>query len=463
MANLYRLIYLVLVCLLFCVPSLARADYQAVKHYSITVGAYTTPEPLTDYTQVCQDFVTWLSDYHTTSDDVYVSSTETGCYARNSKKTFDDLYTTIWKKDCSDGLGFRGWDSTPGGTNGNCPGDPPPEPEACEDGRELDRGHYQGPGPLIACIEGCRALRVSDGAPVLNCSFSGGSGLGGVGTCAYQYPAHFIDIGVSCDPSNTPPKEPPPISDCPQCRCAESGGAWGSVGGVSSCLPQGTPGSSPVTKPSAPPTVTTTTPAPTPENPNPEPVVTETPAPVITVTPPPAGSPVGTPPTVTETTTDPETGGTVTTEKDKKSYCQENPTAQICRDDDKSMFSGSCGSWRCEGDAVQCAIAREQHQRNCEFFKEDAVKESAFNQLVSESGSLNMVSDQIEKITVDVPSSLEKESVLTRACPVDVEFTVFGQLVTMPISEWCPYLAAIGYLFLAISYIAAARIMGGSL
>lgn len=32
----------------------------------------------------------------------------------------------------------------------------------------------------------------------------------------------------------------------------------------------------------------------------------------------------------------------------------------------ESSFGGSCPSFTCEGDAVQCAIAQEQHKRNCE-------------------------------------------------------------------------------------------------
>jgi hypothetical protein len=133
----------------------------------------------------------------------------------------------------------------------------------------------------------------------------------------------------------------------------EKGQSWGTFNGVVTCYPIGSAGSNPVTKPSKPPETTTTTPAPTAENPNPEPVTTTTNAPVITVTPPPAGSPAGTPPTVTETTTD-ANGGTITTEQDKKTFCQENPTAQICKGDDESIFNGACsGGFTCEGDAIQ--------------------------------------------------------------------------------------------------------------
>ena len=81
--------------------------------------------------------------------------------------------------------------------------------------------------------------------------------------------------------------------------------------------------------------------------------------------------------TTTTTVTTPAGGGTPTTQtktdsttEDKDSYCQRNSNAAVCKEESKSSFGGTCDtSFVCEGDAVQCAMAREQYKRNCEIEK----------------------------------------------------------------------------------------------
>lgn len=455
MDSLYRLTFLIMVGALFCVPSISKADYTAVRHFDITHAGFGNGgfihDPVPDHLLVCNAFLDWLHLNLPNQPTITFDDSTTISSCRYIRQGFSGVQsqTITSLKDCSDGLGFRGWDSAPGGTGGRCLGDPPPEPEACEDGRELDSGFYSSANNPVACIQGCQALRVSTGAPVLNCDLSQG-----IGVCNYIYPARYVDTGVECSPSSEPPKETPK-PDCPYCRCMESGGSWGQVGGVDTCMPQGSAGSAPVTKPAGPPTVTTTTPAPTPENPDPEPVIEVTPAPMITVTPPPSGAPAGTPPTVTETTTDPETGSTITTEKDKKSYCEENPAAQICRDDDKSVFTGSCEAFRCEGDAIQCAMALKQHQTVCDMQKGDAISDLG-QQLMQGQGGVENPLDNPEQVSLD---SLDTSSFMPKGGLQDMSFSIVGQSFTLPLSNLNAGLQFAGYIVLAFSFIAAARIV----
>ncbi|GLR12896.1 hypothetical protein GCM10007907_16860 [Chitinimonas prasina] len=52
-----------------------------------------------------------------------------------------------------------------------------------------------------------------------------------------------------------------------------------------------------------------------------------------------------------------------------KPFCEENPGSPICKE---SKYSGSCGSEpSCEGDAIQCAIARNQFQLGCSLANTD--------------------------------------------------------------------------------------------
>jgi len=48
-----------------------------------------------------------------------------------------------------------------------------------------------------------------------------------------------------------------------------------------------------------------------------------------------------------------------------KDFCKENPKLDSCK---SSSFQGSCSaSFQCQGDAIQCAMAREQHVRGCQL------------------------------------------------------------------------------------------------
>lgn len=326
----------------------------------------------------------------------------------------------------------------------------PPEPEQCEDGRILDEGLFDGPAHPIGCVSGCRALRVTLSPPELNCRYSSQ----GVGQCSYNHHLRFIDTGVSCDEPNPDNPKVEKQPDCPQCRCMERGGSWGEVNGVGTCVPVGSAGSAPVTKPTAPPKVQTTTPPATEDNPNPEPVTEVTEAPTVTITPPASGSPVGTPSSVTETTTD-ENGNTISTTKSLTEFCSENPTSTICRDDEKSVFSGSCGSFYCEGDAIQCAIAKRQHQTICEMQEGDAISDFG-EQLTQGLGDVDNPLDNPEQVSLD---SLDTSSFMPKSGLQDISFSFSGSSITLPLSRLNTGLQFAGYIVLAFSFIAAARIV----
>eukprot|EP00456_Euglypha_rotunda_P019975 TRINITY_DN17589_c0_g1_i7.p1 TRINITY_DN17589_c0_g1~~TRINITY_DN17589_c0_g1_i7.p1 ORF type:complete len:498 (+),score=71.56 TRINITY_DN17589_c0_g1_i7:274-1767(+) len=87
--------------------------------------------------------------------------------------------------------------------------------------------------------------------------------------------------------------------------------------------------------------------------------------------------------TTTTTTTVTNVDGsktTTTTSGDKPTtdmggFCKENPGSPICKN---SSFGGACaGGFQCDGDAVQCAIAREQHTRNCALYVTETPQSTA--------------------------------------------------------------------------------------
>lgn len=273
-----------------------------------------------------------------------------------------------------------------------------------------------------------------------------GTNAAGATGCFYQ----GTYTGASCDGTQssqgTKPQYDTPES--PEYDCIKQGKTWGTVNGQTVCLSKGTSGSSPTTSYDAG-TKTTTT------NPDGTTTTTQDPPKVTTMG---TGSDGNT--KVTETTTNPD-GTTTTKEADASTYCQQNPTAEVCKQMDKGAFTGDCSSgFSCSGDAAQCAIAREVHTRNCEFFQEDNELKSAFDALKSADSSL--ASELIPRETVNVVQSLDASSSFGATCPPDKVVQVMNSTVTFPLSDLCGTLEALGYIFLALSYIAAARIIGGA-
>lgn len=322
------------------------------------------------------------------------------------------------------------------------------------------------PGCNGACGVMKRFLNFRTRACIDQCIYRLGSGIGIQTTDGSWYYSNEVreNTGASCTPDmdNSLPDPAP----CPECECAKQGKSWGTANGLVICHSPGTPGSQPVTK-QDPPETKTETPAPTPENPNPEPVTTETPAPVITITPNPAGGS----PDITETVTNPD-GSTTSTTQSQSSYCQKNPTASVCKQADeeakKGSWSGSCGAFQCEGDAVNCAIARKIHQDRCDDLKGMEpfadVAEKGRKILTGETDQtvtdfLNRDGDNNRNINVGNLVSESGDYQFGASCISDLQFSIGGHSITVPFSSVCPYFEMIGFFLLAAAYLAALRIV----
>lgn len=352
-----------------------------------------------------------------------------------------------YRPDCAEGQTRH--------SDGSCGAPPPPE---CEPGCNGACGSTQIflNFRSLACIDSC-IYRLGEAMGLRSAPNS---------DIFHYYHTVKENTGASCEPvPDTPEPEPEP-SPCPECACAKQGKSWGTVNGVVVCHSPGTPGSQPVMK-KDPPTIKTETPAPTPENPNPEPVTTETPAPIITITPNPAGGS----PDITETVTNPD-GSTTSTSQTQESYCQKNPTASLCKQADeeakKGSWSGSCGAFQCEGDAVNCAIARKIHQDRCDDLDDMQQFENAASlgkkllngeHEADVTAFLNGEGDGNKSINVGGLVSENGAYQFAAQCLSDIQFSIGGHSITVPISKVCPYFEMIGLFLLAAAYLAALRIV----
>jgi len=278
------------------------------------------------------------------------------------------------------------------------------------------------------------------------CSAKGGYTVGGEtgGVYTTSIFGPFTYSGATCNGGN-PGQNPQPTDQPPPTPCG-IGTCPGTVNGVSVCLKCGggktTTGTTTTTTPDASGGTKTTD------------VKTET-----TI----GGGGQVTTTTTTTTTTTPPGGGTptVTTQvdtktEDQKSFCESNPNLQICKD---SSFGGTCSNFSCSGDAVQCAMAKEQHTRNCRLF-DDVTTESTLGQaLQADNDPLKsqFPTDASQRQTVNFSNIVQATRTLGSQCPQDLTVTISGRNVAIPFSNLCTPMTWIGHVIVALCLVGAIR------
>lgn len=170
--------------------------------------------------------------------------------------------------------------------------------------------------------------------------------------------------------------------------------------------------------------------------------------------------------TKTSTTTNTQTGSTVnsssvTTTVDKATYCSQNKTAGACKnekgenEDGNGSFGGSCDAgFTCKGDAVMCAMAKEQHKRNCEMLGEDKDPASFFNQVKNGTDSKSAEALKGEAKQINISTQLDMSgSGLSRSCPADprIDLPFAGKSFVIPFSAVCPTLKTMSDVALMIT------------
>lgn len=161
---------------------------------------------------------------------------------------------------------------------------------------------------------------------------------------------------------------------------------------------------------------------------------------------------------------------TTTTTVDKSTFCRTNPTASVCKNEQgeeegAGKFGGSCsGGFTCDGDALQCAIAKEQHKRNCEMsdnlLKSDEYKEWQKEKAKGWDGKSSLINglegNREHTISIDVGDKF----IGSGSCPSDQTIDLpFSTSFTIPFSAMCPWLRMLGQGFVIFAYIAGALII----
>lgn len=138
----------------------------------------------------------------------------------------------------------------------------------------------------------------------------------------------------------------------------------------------------------------------------------------------------------------------------KDDFCSKNPAATQCKG---GTFGGSCsGGFTCDGDAVQCAIAREQHKRACSLFDATSPERTLYESSKTATGNQ---APAVPGVAISSSSFDTSNALGAAACLVDVPVTIANHQLTVPFSKVCPHLDMLKAVLIAVSLLLAVRIV----
>jgi hypothetical protein len=172
--------------------------------------------------------------------------------------------------------------------------------------------------------------------------------------------------------------------------------------------------------------------------------------------------------TTTTTTTSGGAGGaggtsttSTSTEQGESEYCAANPGDRVnCSEEDgESSFGGSCASsFTCDGDAVQCAIARDQHIRHCQMFDTpNPLSEKGAPAMNDQSRPADHPANNGE--TVNLGGGFDQTNLIAGSCPPNVSVSMMGHAVSLPISDVCAPATWLGNFLVALTALACLGIV----
>jgi hypothetical protein len=136
-------------------------------------------------------------------------------------------------------------------------------------------------------------------------------------------------------------------------------------------------------------------------------------------------------------------------------------TGTDCGDDDS--FGGSCAAvFTCTGDAVQCAIVKEQHERNCYWFQPETRPGPWADGAAKLSTALSDGDDPTwspahkgneTTNNFDWQSTIDRSTNFAASCPSGVSFTFAGQTVPLTFDGLCSNAQMLSNFFVAVTAI----------
>lgn len=167
--------------------------------------------------------------------------------------------------------------------------------------------------------------------------------------------------------------------------------------------------------------------------------------------------------TTTTTTVNPDgskSDKTTTKEQPKQDFCTDNPKSSICS---SGTWGGTCGSFSCDGDAVQCAQAKGAWELACSLKVEstDTTVQAGTAAMAKTDESSIKAQLAGANTALDLASRLDSTSLFGTpgACPSDVTLTTGIGALVLPFSSLCPQLNLIGVAMMGLAYLIAAFVV----
>lgn len=171
--------------------------------------------------------------------------------------------------------------------------------------------------------------------------------------------------------------------------------------------------------------------------------------------------------TTTTTTTTTGANGTTTVkteqqEQNKKTFCQENPELEICRDIRATPGADCKQPPSCDADAVTCAILKQHWSLACMY--EVETEESA-TYAAAKAGTDGFDPDKMRSnaAVVNVNNQFDTSHFLNSSCPQAKPITVMGQTVSLPFDASCEGAIWMGRVAVAMTLVMAAMIVIGGI
>jgi len=325
--------------------------------------------------------------------------------------------------------------------NGQCLADPP---VTCADTEGQPVSWLSATG-TDGCVDGCTTGGVT-------ACFNIPKIVNGVTTAEYHCSSDYSSTGTSCTGGGDTQTQPL-IETC------AAGQIAGDFNGSLQCV-DSTTGQIVDTSPDATQTTTSNTTSSTVDNGDGTSTKTDT-----TTTTNPNGST-----NTSTTTTNYDSGGNVTNSSTVNNFTGKDSNGDGTPDgtgegegegeDTESTFAASaCGTApACEGDAIQCAIATQQHEANCLITGDGSPITTEALLGAGEATTLQVdPSNQY-----DISGMLDTSSFVAGACPAPRTISVNGQDMTIDYTELCNLADILGYLVMFTASIISLRVIGGA-
>lgn len=163
--------------------------------------------------------------------------------------------------------------------------------------------------------------------------------------------------------------------------------------------------------------------------------------------------------TTTTTTVNPDGSKldkTSTKEQPKQDFCTDNPKSAICA---QGTWGGSCGSFSCDGDAVQCAQAQAAWKSACALDIDSTDTKAVAGNAALSAGVRSAEHPGNNPDLKPFSASLNTTNPYGASCPADFSLNAYGHSVVVPLSSACDVFTWMGRLAVALALVVAGRIV----